>query len=238
MSSFVPVSISYPRLFTRQVLELWDYQWNPVHQCYDRVSFRALHMFEPDDNPVDSFEGGEFLPQRPIMLQELQPSVQQRLVQPPPPPPPNCGASPRPGPTVAIPAIPESPASPDGSAYSPTDTPTKRITQSPPPYSPNRLACDRSLYVARQDHQFALPECPDRLPRTPAPFSAENPPLQPVPEPHLARVRSRAPAPPRPVGRGAPYVRPTIPSEDSAFGRPSLPFGRARNLFAGFIPNI
>lgn len=242
MSSFVPVSIGYPRLFTRQVLELWDYQWNPVHQCYERVSFRALHMFEPDDNPVDNFEGGEYLPQRPIMLQELQPSVQQRLVPPPRPPPPIFGASPRPGPTVAIPvnpAIPESPASLDGSAYSPTDTPTKRITPSPSPYSPNRLACDRSLYVARQDYQFALPECPDRLPRTPpVPFSAANPPLQPASEPHRARVRRRAPPPPRPVGRGVPYLRPTIPSEDSAFGRPSLPFGRARNLFADFIPNI
>lgn len=110
MSSVVPVSISYPRLFTRQVLELWDYQWNPAVQCYERVSFRALNMFEPDDNPVDIFDGGEFLPQRPIMLQELQPSV-----PPPRPPPPNSGAtiaSPRPGPTVAIlvnQAIPESP---------------------------------------------------------------------------------------------------------------------------------
>lgn len=46
--------------------------------------------------------------------------------------------------------------------------------------------------------------------------------------------------PPRPIGRGrgGPYSRPTIPSEDSAFGRPSLPFLRARNLFADFIPNI
>lgn len=62
MSSFVPVSVSYPRLFTRQVLELWDYQWNQVQQRYDRVSFRALHMFEPDDNPQDDFHGGEFFP--------------------------------------------------------------------------------------------------------------------------------------------------------------------------------
>lgn len=155
MSSFVPVSISYPRLFTRQIQELWDYQWNPVQQSYERVSFRALHMFEPDDNPVDDFKGGEFLPPRPIMVEELQPSVQQRLVPPPRPPPSNFGASaasPRPGPIAAIPvspAIPETPASPDGSAYSPTDTPTKRATPSSPPYSPNRLAYDRSLYVAR-----------------------------------------------------------------------------------------
>lgn len=140
------------------------------------------------------------------------------------------------------PAVPESPASPVGSAYSPTDTPTKRIIPSPPPYSPKRLACDRSYYVARQDHQFALPaDCPDNRPaRPPMPFSAANPPLQPAPEAHRERVRRRAPSPPRPVGRGrrGPYVRPTIPSKDSAFGRPSLPFARARNLFADFVPNI
>lgn len=141
------------------------------------------------------------------------------------------------------PAVPESPGSPDGSAYSPTDTPTKRTTPSPPSYSPNRLACEGSLYVARQDDQFALPDCPDN--RTPRPlgppYSAVNPPLQPAPEPHRARVRRRrAPSPPRPVGRGrgGPYLRPDIPSEDSAFGRTSVPFARARNLFADFIPNI
>lgn len=142
------------------------------------------------------------------------------------------------------PAVLESPASPDPSeAYSPTDTPTKRITPSPPPYSPDRVQCDQSYYVARQDHRFSLPDCPSvRPPRPPMPFSPANPPLQPAPEPHRARVmsRRRAPSPPRPVGRGrgGPYVRPTIPSEDSAFGRPSLPFARARNLFADFIPNI
>lgn len=126
------------------------------------------------------------------------------------------------------PAVPESPGSPDGSAYSPTDTPTKRTTPSPPSYSPNRLACEGSLYVARQDDQFALPDCPDN--RTPRPlgppYSAVNPPLQPAPEPHRARVRRRrAPSPPRPVGRGrgGPYLRPDIPSEDSAFGPQQAP---------------
>lgn len=145
MSSFVPVGVSYPRLFTRQVLELWDYQWNPVQERYDRVSFRALHMFEPDENPQDNLQGGEFLPPRPVLLQELHPSVQERLVPPtkvppPRPPPPNFGASAAsPRPAIAIPvsspAVPESPASPDPSKpYSPTDTPTKRTTPSPPLY--------------------------------------------------------------------------------------------------------
>lgn len=64
-------------------------------------------------------------------------------------------------------------------------------------------------------------------------------PCSPLRRP-IVRVRRRAPSPPRPVGRGrgGPYVRPTIPSKDSAFGRPSLPFARARNLFADFVPNI
>lgn len=180
------------------------------------------------------------------MVQEMQQSVQQRLVPPPrpPPPPPNLGASaasPRPGPTVAIPvspAVPESPASPVGSAYSPTDTPTKRITPSPHPYSPIRLACDRSYYVARQDHKFALPaDCPDNRPaRPPMPFSAANPPLQPAPEAHRERVRRRAPSPPRPVGRGrrGPYVRPTIPSKDSAFWPPFIAFRTCPELVCGF----
>lgn len=155
----------------------------------------------------------------------------------PPPRPPNFGASGRRG------ASAEAPASPDPSEpYSPTDTPTRRTTPSPPAYSPDRLHCDRSLYVARHDHIYSLPAaCPDSEhptnTRTP-PFGPANPPLQPASGPQRARVRRRAPAPPRPVGRGPPYVRPTIPSEDSAFGRPRLPFGRARNLFADFIPNI
>lgn len=47
------LAIAILGLFSRLVLELWDYQWNPVHQRYDRVSFRPLHMFEADDKPVD-----------------------------------------------------------------------------------------------------------------------------------------------------------------------------------------
>lgn len=157
----------------------------------------------------------------------MQQSVQQRLVPPPKPPPPNFGASPRPGPTVAIPvspAVPESPASPVGSAYSPTDTPTKRIT--PSPYSPNRLACDRSYYVARQDHQFALPaDCPDNRPaRPPMPFSAANPPLQPAPEAHRERVRRRAPSPPRPVDE----------DEEVLIWPPFMAFRTCPELFCGF----
>lgn len=131
-----------------------------MQERYDRVSFRALHMFEPDENPQDNLQGGEFFPPRPVLLQELHPSVQERLVPPPTnvppprPPPPNFGASAAsPRPAIAIPvsspAVPQSPASPDPSeSYSPTDIPTKRITPSPPLYSPDRLRCEQSYYVA------------------------------------------------------------------------------------------
>ncbi|XP_052696155.1 uncharacterized protein LOC128174710 [Crassostrea angulata] len=251
MSTSVPVSHSYPRLFTRQVIELWDYQWNPVHQRYDRVCFRPLHLFEDEANPQDPSDG-EFYRPYPIMVNELEENVQRRMVPPNRPPPPNFGASPRPA-IVAIPVrsptVPEFPASPDPvEPYSPTDTPTKRVTPSPPPYSPNRTHCDRSYFVARQDHHFALPlDCPDNRPARPAgTFSPANPPLQPPPQPRRTPIRRRAPSPPRPVGRGregvypvgrgrsGPYVPPVIPSEASAFARP---FQRARNLFADFVPS-
>lgn len=60
--SFIPVSVSHRRLFTRQVLEQWDYQWNEGQQMYDRVCFTALHMVEPELNPVDPLEGRKFFP--------------------------------------------------------------------------------------------------------------------------------------------------------------------------------
>lgn len=265
----VPVSHSYPRLFTRQVIELWDYQWNPVRQQYERVCFRPLHLFEDEANPQDPSDG-EFFRPNPIMVSELPENVQRRMpdatrpaaiVPPARPPPPNI-ASPRQAiiavpvsqpavsqPAVRQPAVIESPASPDPSEpYSPTDTPTKRTTPSPPPFSPNRLHCDRSYFVARQDHQFALPvSCPDNQPVRPAgPFSPANPPLQPAPQPQRTPVRRRAPSPPRAIGRGrgGPYpvgrgrprpsnpladTRPRglIPSQESAFVR-------ARNLFRDF----
>nr|XP_034315767.1 formin-like protein 5 [Crassostrea gigas] len=268
MENIVPVTHSYPRLFTRQVLELWDYQWNPVRQQYDRVCFRPLHLFEDEANPQDPSDG-EFYRPNPIMVN----AVQRRMVPPARPPPPMPGArSPRPAivpparppppmpgarsPRPAIVAVPvasqavaESPASPDPSEpYSPTDTPTKRAIPSPPAYSPNRLLCDRSYFVARQDHKYALPmDCPDNRPPRPAgPFSPANPPLQPAHQPRRTPIRRRAPSPPRAIGRGrgGPYpagrvrTRGPIPFEDSAFSRPSLPMGRARNLFADFIPNI
>lgn len=257
MSTSVPVSHSYPRLFTRQVIELWDYQWNPVHQRYDRVCFRPLHLFEDEANPQDPSDG-EFYRPNPIMVNELEETVQRRMVPPTRPPPPMLGArSPRPGAIIAIPvsspAVLESPASPDPEeAYSPTDTPTKRVTPSPPPYSLNRTHCDRSYFVARQDHSFALPlDCPDNRRARPAgPFSPANPPLQPPPQPRRTPIRRRAPSPPpplpRPVGRGrggpypvgrgrsGPHIPSTIPSQSSAFVRP---FQRARNLFAEFVPS-
>lgn len=218
MSTSVPVTHSYPRLYSRQVLELWDYQWNPVRHQYERVCFRPLHLFEDETNPMDPSDGDFYRP-NPIMVSELEESVQRRMVPParsprpaivPParPPPPSLGvsvASPRPA-IIAVPvsrpAVIESPASPDSSEpYSPTDTPTKRVAPSPPAYSPNRTHCDRSYFVARQDHQFALPiDCPDNRPPRPAgPFSPANPPLQPAPQPRRTPIRRRvAPSPPPP----------------------------------------
>lgn len=266
----VHVSHSYPRLFTRQVIELWDYQWNPVRQQYERVCFRPLHLFEDEANPQDPSDG-EFFRPNPIMVSELPENVQRRMpdttrpaaiVPPARPPPPNFGAAgaaiipvPVSQPAARQAAVIESPASPDPSEpYSPTDTPTKRIPPSPPPFSPNRLHCDRSYFVARQDHQFALPvSCPDNQPVRPAgPFSPANPPLQSAPQPRTP-FRRRAPSPPSPPraigrGRGGPYPvgrgrpRPSNPLADT---RPrgltpsqQSAFVRARNLFRDFIPNI
>lgn len=237
-----------PRVFHRRVLELWDNEYNPFLQAYERVSFRALHVAEPPENPPDVFHdmrdfygGMPVTVQRRIDFSTLPPpsppgvlppgpppqSPTQLRVPPQRPPPPNFGQG-------REEASPESPDSPDPSEpYSPTDTPTKRMRSASPPWSPDRLHCDRSLYVARQDHQFALPPgCPNE---TPPPFSTANPPLQPPPEP---RRRRRAPLPPRPRGRGRGILRPVPVRPGSEQQEPPISFQRVRNLFSDFIPNI
>lgn len=135
---------SGPRLFYRQVLELWDYQWNAVMQSYERVSFRALHVTEPDENLVDVTHNVEDLfSSNPISVQRRldfpseppgvlpsrppppPPGEMQRAVPPPRPPPPNFGQRREPSP-VSPAAIIESPESPDSSEpYSPTELPPK-----------------------------------------------------------------------------------------------------------------
>lgn len=272
-SYFIPIS-TCPPLYRRQVLELWDYEWDPIRRSYERMSYRAIHMTQHEDNPLDlTHNVADFFSARSIPVSELPADVRERMLPrplPPPPPPGVVPSGPPPQPPMQAPrrvppprppppnfqqlrqsspaAIPESPESPDSSLpYSPTDTPTKRSPPSPPAWSPDRLACDHSVYVARQDHVFALPmDCPSFPSKTPPPpFSAANPPLQPAPEPR----RRRAPPLPRPRCRGrgrgilrdlqpdGPYVRPSIPPEQSAFVRPPT-FQRARNLFADFIPNL
>lgn len=266
----IPIS-NCPLPLYRQVLELWEYGWNPVIQSYQRISFRALLVTQPAENPVDLnlnvedfYAGNTIFVQRrldsalpppppgvvPSRPPPPPPPMQTIVVPPARPPPPNFTQQRQVSP-VSPAASPESPESPDPSEpYSPTDTPTKRNPPSPPAWSPDRVHCDRSLYVSRQDHVFALPlDCPDHPKTPPKPFSAANPPLQPALEPR----RRRAPPPPtgqgRVLGRGrvilssrsaqtdsSPYARPPIPSEQSAFVRP--PFQRARNLFADFIPNM
>lgn len=243
MSSFYHIPISdCPPLFHRQVLELWNYIWDPVLQNYQRISFRAIHVTESVQNPPDVFNADQDF----YLSNEI--TVQSRLnvpVRRPPPPPPGMpGMPPRPPPpdfgNVRSPrratSSPESPESPECSeAYSPTDTPSKRMTPASPPWSPDRLHCDRSAYVARQDHLFALPvDCPARTPPKPP----ANPALEPQATPPRRR---RAPSPPIGRGRGilrnSPYLRPPggIPSDQSAF-RPVI--HRARNLFTDFVPNI
>lgn len=140
-----------------------------------------------------------------------EPPTQLRL-PPPRPPPPNFARAASP----VSPAREESPESPGPSEpYSPTDTPTRRIQPASPPWSPDRLHCDQSLYVARQDHVFALPRgCPDHPETPPRPYSASNPPLQPPPEPR----RRRAPPPPQQRERNF----------EKASGGRGLPLSQAR----------
>lgn len=73
-----------PRVFHRRVLELWDYEYNPFLQAYERVSFRALHVAEPPENPPDVFHDmRDFYGGMPV-------TVQRRIdfsTLPPPSPP-------------------------------------------------------------------------------------------------------------------------------------------------------
>lgn len=231
-----------PRAFNRRVLELWDYEYNPFLQAYERVSFRALHVDEPAENPPDVFHDMRtFYSGMPVHVQRridfstmpppsppgvlpAGPPPQSPRVPPPRPPPPNFGQR-------REEASAKSPDSPDPSEpYSP-DTPTKRMRSPSPPWSPDRLHCDRSLYVARQDHQFALPPCCPDHPETPP----ANPALQPRPEPR--RQRRRAPLPPR-RGRGRGILRPIPVRPGTQQQGPPVSFQRVRNLFSDFVPNI
>lgn len=66
--SYLPVGIVYPRLFSRQVIELWEYQWNAPRQTYERVCFRPLQIMQPEGNPVDQYDEMQLFPPRPILL--------------------------------------------------------------------------------------------------------------------------------------------------------------------------
>lgn len=239
-------------MFHRRVLELWDYEYNPVVQAYERVAFRALHVTEPAENQPDVFHGmRNFYGAMPVL-------VQRRIdfSSPPPPspvpppgvlpsgPPPTRVPPPRPPPpnftSPVSPAREESPESPTPSGpYSSTDTPTRRIQPASPPWSPDSEHCDQSLYVARQDHTFSLPRgCPNK---TPPPYSASNPPLQPPPE---ARRRRAPPPPPPGPSRGRGILRRRSAAEGaSPYLRPGtqpapISFQRVRNLFSDFVPDL
>lgn len=167
----IPIS-NCPLPLYRQVLELWEYGWNPVIQSYQRISFRALLVTQPAENPVDLnlnvedfYAGNTIFVQRrldsalpppppgvvPSRPPPPPPPMQTIVVPPARPPPPNFTQQRQVSP-VSPAASPESPESPDPSEpYSPTDTPTKRNPPSPPAWSPDRVHCDRSLYVPRQE---------------------------------------------------------------------------------------
>lgn len=216
--SFFPVPVIHPELYTRHILELWQYRWNPAREDYDRVSYQVVQIAEPINNPVPNVNGlNSNNPAHPIRLEALRPEI-RALLQPhretgPEPPrrpiTPVFGSSANPivvmeNAETSHVRLFESPASPDPSPpTSPVNTPTKRPAPSPP-VSPSKVRCDnRPRYVEMQDHQFEGSQCP--LPSSPTlngyfdlgfhgevwPSERLPPSLRPSP-----RQRSPAPAPP------------------------------------------
>lgn len=173
--SFFPVPIVRPRLYTRHILELWEYHWNGGRQTYERVCYTPIQVTQPENNPIGSIEGMNLYPSQRIEdleVQEWRASRPTRLdVRPeatPRPPPPNFGRredlipgdSGRPivvdsTSPVNSPAetnhifVTEPPTSPDPSPpCSPVNTPS-----SSPPVSRR----ESPVYNPLQDHQYALP---------------------------------------------------------------------------------
>lgn len=201
---------------------MWEYQRNAVHQSYERVSFCTLQIMEPEGNPIERVDGLNFLPPRPVMIDELPEIERGRLVPavrappPPRPPPPNFGRTgatgqnpilldspPQPASPNSLPSL-ESPASPSSAGTcSPVDSPTKRASPSPPA-SPSRIRCENPIYIPRQDHQFLLLDCPTaNSPTLRDPsigFTGTlwpgSPALQPSPGDRGSHQRRHAPPPP------------------------------------------
>lgn len=219
--SFFPVPIIRPRLYTRHIIEDWEYQWNAERRTYERVCYRPIQVVEPENNPIDSTEGMTLYPAEHIRLEDLDREVQELLkpvtlnqeVSPEPSPrpaPPNFGRRDHLSPgdsgrlivvdstspvNVHI-IVTEPPASPDPAPpCSPVNSPTAS-----PPVSPSRVRCNSPVYIPLQYHQYALSDCP--IPTTP---SLNDPSLGMTGElwlsasqqrPRPKRQRRRAPSPP------------------------------------------
>lgn len=193
---------------------------------------------------MQSLDGLNLLPPRPVMVDELPDLVRRRMMAPARPPPPNFG---RKGATDNNLIVVDSPASPDPSSAgnSPIDSPTKRTTPSPPPVSPFRVQCQSPIYIPLQDQQFALPECSTANSLTLRDLSigiegAVCPTNPPSPPQAAAPRRGHAQSPPTSRlqrGRKAEPYRASIPSERSAFSRASQK-GCITNLFEDFAATL
>lgn len=77
--SFFPVPIVRPRLYTRHILELWEYQWNGGRQTYERVCYTPVQVTEPENNPIDSIVGMNLYPNQRILFEDLDREVQELM---------------------------------------------------------------------------------------------------------------------------------------------------------------
>lgn len=170
--SIFPVPVIHPQLYTRHVLEPWEYKWNAANEDFDRVCYQPIQIMEPQNNPAPNVNGLNRYPSHPIRLEDMSEATIERLTpervirrpEPPPrPPPPVFGRRGKDSSNPVVvdsPAetshlhVAESPASPDPSPpTSPVNMPTKRPAPSPP-VSPSRVRCDSPRYIPLQNHQF------------------------------------------------------------------------------------
>lgn len=97
MTQYCPVPTIHPNLYSRFVLELWEYKWNGGRQDYDRVCYQPLHLMEPRGNPAPNVTGLSAYPSNggpiplgaldPTTIGLLQPHLARRQDQPGTPPP-------------------------------------------------------------------------------------------------------------------------------------------------------
>lgn len=97
MTQYCPVPTIHPNLYSRFMLELWEYKWNGGRQDYDRVCYQPLHLMEPRGNPAPNVTGLSAYPSNggpiplgaldPTTIGLLQPHLARRQDQPGTPPP-------------------------------------------------------------------------------------------------------------------------------------------------------